>query len=113
MSASALTGALFCENKHKTHNKNTKQYKSEVLRMKKIIILFLVLDVFLVGVVAAVAYLIGCNYGHDNDGYSIVIDNDGYSQEIHIDNDGYSQEIHIDNDGYSIVIDNQEHLYNR
>ena len=57
--------------------------------MKKIIILFLVLGVFLAGVVAAVAY-------------SIVIDNDGYSQEIH-----------IDNDGYSIVIDNQEHLYNR
>ena len=61
--------------------------------MKKMIVLFLVLGVFLVGVSAAVAYSIGCNYGHDND--------------------GYSQEIHIDNDGYSIVIDNQEHLYNR
>ena len=96
--------------------------------MKKIIILFLVLGVFLVGVSAAVAYSIGCNYGHDNDGYSqeihidndgysIVIDNDGYSQEIHIENDGYSividgQEIHIENDGYSIVIDGQGHLYN-
>ena len=59
--------------------------------MKKMIVLFLILGVFLVGVVAAVAYSIGYNSG-----YNHVI---------------YSQEIYTNNDGYSIVIDGQEHLY--
>ena len=65
--------------------------------MKKMIVLFLVLGVFLVGVVAAVAYSIGFNSGY-NSGYNHVI---------------YSQEIHTNNDGYSIVIDGEEHLYNQ
>ena len=64
--------------------------------MKKMIILFLVLGVFLAGVSAAVAYLIGYNSGY-NSGYNHVI---------------YSQEIYTNKDGYSIVIDGQEHLYN-
>ena len=64
--------------------------------MKKMIVLFLVLGVFLVGVVATVAYLIGYNSGY-NSGYNHVI---------------YSQEIHTNKDGYSVIIDNQEHLYN-
>lgn len=59
--------------------------------MKKMIVLFLVLGVFLVGVVAAVAYSIGYNSG-----YNHVI---------------YSQEIYTNKDDYSIVIDGQEHLY--
>ena len=57
--------------------------------MKKMIVLFLVLGVFLAGVVAAVAYLIG--YDSNKDGYSVEIDSDGYSVEI----------------------DNNEHLYNQ
>lgn len=64
--------------------------------MKKTIVLFLVLGVFLVGVVAAVAYSIGYNSGYKS-GYNYVI---------------YSQEIHANNNGFSIVIDDQEHLYN-
>lgn len=64
--------------------------------MKKMIVLFLVLGVFLAGVSAAVAYLIGYNSGY-NSGYEHVI---------------YSQEIHNNNDGYSVIIDNQKHLYN-
>ena len=61
--------------------------------MKKMIVLFLVLGVFLAGVVAAVAYSIGYNSGYEH-----VI---------------YSQEIYTNKDGYSIVIDGQEHLYNQ
>ena len=59
--------------------------------MKKMIVLFLVLGIFLAGVSAAVAYLIGYNSG-----YNHVV---------------YSQEIYTNKDGYSIVIDGEEHLY--